>query len=134
MRNEELTTSGPYAYLRDPLYLGRFLILIGLCLMAWLWSGAVALALGLGVFFFDYMPRKRKKEMARLEKFFGEAYRKYAAEVRSLVPRLTRWPGARVRPWSGKLYLTENREQWFILVVLACAGGIVARYFIGCCG
>jgi protein-S-isoprenylcysteine O-methyltransferase Ste14 len=129
-RNEELATSGPYAYVRDPLYLGRFLILIGLCLMAWLWSGPVVLALGLGVFFFDYMPRKHRKEMARLEKFFGERYRKYAAEVRSLVPRLTRWPDADRRPWSAQLYFRENREQWFILVVLACATGIVTRYLL----
>ena len=35
IRNEEVTTSGPYAYLRDPLYLGRFLLLIGFCIMAW---------------------------------------------------------------------------------------------------
>jgi protein-S-isoprenylcysteine O-methyltransferase Ste14 len=35
IRNQEVTTSGPYAYLRDPLYLGRFLLLIGFCIMAW---------------------------------------------------------------------------------------------------
>jgi protein-S-isoprenylcysteine O-methyltransferase Ste14 len=130
-RNEELATSGPYAYVRDPLYLGRLLILVGLCLMAWLWSGPVVLAFGLGVFFFDYMPRKHKKEMARLQKFFGERYRKYAAEVRSLVPRVRRWPEAGRQPWSADLYLRENREQWFILIVLACAAGIVARGVIG---
>ncbi len=126
-RNEELTTSGPYAHLRDPLYLGRLLILLGLSLMAWWWAGAALLAVGLGIFFLDYMPRKRKKEMTRLEKFFGEEYRNYCAAVRSLLPRLSRYPEARRRPWSAALYLSENREQWFILLVLAVVVGLVLR-------
>ena len=33
-RNQEVTTSGPYAHLRDPLYLGRFFLLVGFCVMA----------------------------------------------------------------------------------------------------
>lgn len=33
-KNEELTTSGPYAHLQSPLYLGSYMIGTGLCIMA----------------------------------------------------------------------------------------------------
>ncbi len=34
---EDLITGGPYSYTRNPLYLGNFLISLGLCLAAWAW-------------------------------------------------------------------------------------------------
>jgi len=63
----ELNTSGPYARTRNPLYLGRFLILTGLCVMCRLpyFINWVLLAIGYAVFFFYYMPRKERVEPAR---------------------------------------------------------------------
>lgn len=122
MRTQELTTSGPYAYLRDPLYLGRLLLLVGFCIMAWGYAW-VLLIIGLGVFFFNYMPRKYRKEMTRLEDLYGEEYRQYAAYARSLLPRLKPYPKARLRRWSFDLFWQENREQYFLsgVVILALA-------------
>jgi protein-S-isoprenylcysteine O-methyltransferase Ste14 len=125
-RNREVTTSGPYAYVRDPLYLGRLLILVGVCVMAWakaLWL----LPVGLAIFFANYMPRKYLKEMTALEQRFGPEYRDYAQQVHSLMPRLTRYAQARQRPWSFELAWSENREQYLLLAVLALAAAIVLR-------
>ena len=114
IRNEEVVTSGPYAYLRDPLYLGRVLLLIGFCTMSWGYSWIILL-LGLGVFFFNYMPRKYRKEMARLENLFGEEYKLYASYTHGLLPRLRPYPKAKKRPWRFELFWNENREQYFLL-------------------
>jgi protein-S-isoprenylcysteine O-methyltransferase Ste14 len=114
MRNEEVTTSGPYAYLRDPLYLGRVLLLIGFCIMAWGYNWIILL-LGSGVFFFNYMPRKYHKEMARLENLFGEEYKAYASHTHSLLPRLRPYPKAKKRQWRFDLFWKQNREQYFLL-------------------
>ena len=114
IRNEEVTTSGPYAYLRDPLYLGRVLLLIGFCIMAWGYNWIILL-LGLGVFFLNYMPRKYRKEMARLENLFGEDYKAYASYTHSLLPRLRPYPKASKRPWKFNVFWKENREQYFLL-------------------
>jgi protein-S-isoprenylcysteine O-methyltransferase Ste14 len=130
IRNEEVTTSGPYAYLRDPLYLGRFLLLIGFCTMAWGYNWIVLLV-GLGVFSLYYMPRKYRKEMARLEGIFGEEYTAYASYTRSLLPRLRPYPRARKRPWRFNLFWKENREQYFLLGTAAFFLLVVGRYF--CC-
>lgn len=130
IRNQEVTTSGPYAFVRDPLYLGRLLLLVGLCVMAWGYS-LVLLPFGLGVFFYSYMPRKHRKEMTRLEGLFGEDYRRYAVAVRSLLPRLTPWPNASRKKWSFAVLWRENREQYFLLIVLGVATGILLRWKMG---
>lgn len=127
MRTQELTTSGPYAYLRDPLYLGRLLLLIGFCIMAWGYAW-ILLLVGLGVFFFNYMPRKYRKEMTRLEDLYGDDYRHYAAYAKSLVPRLNPYPRARRRGWSFDLFWKENREQYFVLGVVILALVLVGLY------
>jgi len=127
MRTQELTTSGPYAYLRDPLYLGRLLLLIGFCIMAW-GDAWIVLIIGLGVFFFNYMPRKYRNEMTRLEDLYGDEYRQYAAYARSLLPRLKRYPKARLRSWSSDLFWKENREQYFLSGVVILALALVVLY------
>lgn len=127
VRKKVLATSGPYAYLRDPLYLGRLLLLIGFCIMGGPWCLA-ALAVGLAVFFCSYMPRKYKKEMAWLADIFGEQYTRYAAQVRSLIPRLTPYPHASGRRWSFQLFWRENREQYFLLIVIGILSGMLLKY------
>ena len=130
-RSTELTTSGPYAYLRDPLYLGRVFLIVGLCAMGSGWDWALLLV-GLAVFFGSYMPRKHRKEMARLEAHFGAAYTRYAAQVPSLVPRLTPYPEASRKPWSSKLFWRENREQYLLSAVVLVALLLLLRYRYPC--
>jgi len=129
VRNREVTTSGPYAYVRDPLYLGRLFLIIGFCIMGWGYC-LLLLPVGLGIFFLNYLPRKYKKEMTRLEDLFGEEYRRYAAHARSLLPRFTPFPQAGTRRWSFAVCWRENREQYFILIVAAVFAGIVVRYMM----
>ncbi len=126
LRNREVTNSGPYAYVRDPLYLGRLFIVVGLCIMAWGYS-LLVLPLALLVFYFDYMPRKHRREMSRLENLFGEEYTNYAAYARSLLPRLKPYPESRLRPWSFALFWNENREQYLVLALLLMVGILVYR-------
>ena len=128
IRNNELATSGPYAYMRDPFYLGRLFLLTGFCLMGWGYTW-VLLIIGLGVFYFNYMPRKHQKEMERLEKIFGKEYTQYAAYARSLLPRIKPYPHARKRQWSWDLFWNDNREQYLLLIVLAVTLIMVGRYF-----
>jgi protein-S-isoprenylcysteine O-methyltransferase Ste14 len=127
MRAEELTTSGPYAYLRDPLYLGRLSLLLGFCVMAWGYAW-ILLIIGLGVFFLNYMPRKYRKEMSRLEDLYGDEYKQYAAYVRSLVPRFKPYSHARKRIWSVDLFWKENREQYFLSGVIILMLGVIGLY------
>ena len=87
-KNDALTVGGPYAYLRHPLYFGTLLIGAGFLVMAWSALAFGIAALFVLVYFGYYMPYKDRIESARLEALYGDAYRRYAAAVPKLVPRL----------------------------------------------
>lgn len=84
VRNEELTRDGPYRLVRHPLYLGSFLIGLGLVLLAqhqWIWFAAFAALYG-GF----YLPAMYVEEL-RLQSLFGPEYLEYMDEVPRFIPR-----------------------------------------------
>src|SRR5712692_9285902 len=83
-KNQQLTTSGPYAYTRNPLYLGSLILAAGFALAARSWWIAIAMA----VFFLAvYMPVIRAEEAFLRERF--PQFESYARDVPRLLPRLT---------------------------------------------
>lgn len=119
-KTKELITSGPYRYTRNPLYLGRLLIFIGLCLMVNLPYGGswVILVLGLAAFFGYYLPRKERVEPARLRAEHGEPFDRYLAAVPALFPRLPGYSQPSSGSWRfGRM--TRNREYWMVIGLAA---------------
>lgn len=88
IKTKELITGGPYAHVRNPLYLGRLLILTGVAVAARMpyHANLVVLALGYAVFFFYYLPRKERVEPQRLLELHGEPFREYFAAVPAIFP------------------------------------------------
>ncbi|HEX2917366.1 MAG TPA: isoprenylcysteine carboxylmethyltransferase family protein [Edaphobacter sp.] len=83
-KNAELTRTGPYAYTRNPLYLGSMLIAYGFAIASGSWILFVALAVGfLGI----YLPTIRSEEEFLRATFAG--FDDYARRVPRLLPRLT---------------------------------------------
>ena len=83
-KNRVLTTHGPYAFTRNPLYFGSFLIGIGFGIASGeLWILGLFL-----VFFFVIYGRTMRKEEARLGELFGEEFTRYAAAVPRFLPRI----------------------------------------------
>ena len=104
-KNAELTTTGPYGFTRNPLYLGSMLILLGFCVAAGSWVLGVGL---LALFLAVYLPTIRSEEIYLRAVFAG--FEGYAAQVPRLLPR---WTPARLGgergAFSRKLYL-HHRE------------------------
>ncbi len=114
-KNEELTTSGPYAYLQSPLYLGSYIIATGLCIMA---KNPVIWVLASVVFFFSYVPRKQRTEWGRLERMFGEDFLKYKSAVHYFMPRLDPYPEGTKHTWSFAMTIENTEHQTGIVVML----------------
>ncbi len=112
-KNERVTTSGPYAYVKNPLYLGTFLIMTGLCVMA---SNYVLLVIGLAVFAAYYAPFKQRRESDRLRERFGENWMRYDREVPGYLPRLTPYAGRDHLPWQWEA-LIRNDEHGTAMAV-----------------
>ena len=120
LKTKELITSGPYRYTRNPLYLGRLLILTGLCVMARLpyFANWILLAVGYAIFFFYYMPRKERVEPARLRAVHGEAYDRYFKAVPALLPTVKPYASASNLGWSSDRMI-RNREVWMVAGLVA---------------
>jgi protein-S-isoprenylcysteine O-methyltransferase Ste14 len=115
-KGEMLTTSGPYAYVRNPLYVGSFLIGAGLAIAggSWLW-----LVLFLGFFVAMYGPTVAA-EAARLTERFGHRYVEYATEVPAFLPRLTPFSGGDATGGFDWAQYRRNRE-WEALLGVGAA-------------
>jgi protein-S-isoprenylcysteine O-methyltransferase Ste14 len=124
IKNQRLTVSGPYAHLRHPLYAGTMLVGVGLL---WMGGGTAApwlLGAGLLFFFLHYLPYKERIESARLERRYGDAYRRYRGAVPALVPTLRPWSDPEVtrnEGWSAERVRANNEDGAALAVALAAA-------------
>jgi hypothetical protein len=110
-KNAELTTTGPYAHTRNPLYLGSILIAFGFALAArspWI---AIALA---ALFLLIYLPVIRAEE-AYLRSVFP-AFDAYAAAVPRLNPRITAAPSANATPGAFSPALYRRHREYNALM------------------
>jgi protein-S-isoprenylcysteine O-methyltransferase Ste14 len=125
-KNARLAVSGPYAYTRNPLYLGSFILGLGFTVAAssGVWRFALLGSLFASLFLGIYLPVMRV-EAKTLAELFGAEYDAYAASVPLLFPRLKpyRDGGAEVK-FDPNLYL-RYREYRAALGLLV-AWGVLA--------
>ncbi len=117
-KNTELTTTGPYAHTRNPLYLGSIVIGAGFAVAAWSPWTAVLMA---AMFVVIYIPVIRGEEEF-LRQAFPE-YDEYARRVPRLLPRL-RAAGARGQ-FSSSLYWKHREYNALIGSVVMLAALII---------
>ncbi len=121
-KQEVLTTAGPYAYTRNPLYFGSSILLIGAAVALRSWLAAALLLL---YFALAYSFVMRREEM-ELRGKHGAAFDTYAASVPLFFPRLmpNRQPGVPSGSFSWAQYKRNHEYEaamgfLLLLVVLA---------------
>ncbi|MBV8820265.1 MAG: isoprenylcysteine carboxylmethyltransferase family protein [Acidobacteriaceae bacterium] len=118
-KNTRLTWSGPYAFVRNPLYIGTLLVAAGLVIASrrWILAGIFA-----AVFLFVYLPVIELEEQ-HLRDLFPE-FATYAARVNKLIPR---WPQSSAeRRFRWSLY-KRNREYEAALGFVAGLAFLIAK-------
>ena len=124
-KNEALATSGPYAYTRNPLYLGSLLIGVGFGIAARSWWVGTLLIL---MFFAIYLP-VIKSEEAFLRENFPE-FEEYARQVPRMLPRITPYSSAGEQwGFSADLY-RKHREYNALLGALAMFAALAAKMLL----
>ena len=123
-KNAQLATTGPYAYTRNPLYLGSILIAVGFIIASRnLWIAVATMIMFLAI----YLPVIRAEE-AYLRSAFPE-YARYAKHVPRLLPRLTPWKtgtDAGSPVFSGELYM-RHREYSALIGSLLMFGVLILK-------
>jgi protein-S-isoprenylcysteine O-methyltransferase Ste14 len=103
-KHKQLATSGPYAFTRNPLYVGSVLLAAGFSVASHSAISALLLAAYLAVFY----PVVIRREQTELKTLYGAAFIEYAARVPAFWPRLTpAMPATEHFSWA--LY-RQNRE------------------------
>ena len=126
---EGVTVTGPYAYLRHPLYVGTAFLLAGLAVASGLWWIAGLIAVYFAAFFIPTLRREERFQIADHPDF----YALYRALVPPLFPRLRLRPlvfrqaaAAGAPRFSFKLYL-HNREWQATVGAAAILGLLYAK-------
>ncbi len=122
-KNEALAMSGPYAYTRNPLYLGSLLMGVGFAVAARSWWVGVALVV---MFFAIYLPVIRDEEAFLRQKF--PEFEEYARRVPRMFPRITPHLGAdeTAGGFSMDLYL-KHREYNALLGTIAMIAALILK-------
>jgi hypothetical protein len=123
-KNVVLAVSGPYAFTRNPLYLGSFLVGLGLTIGAGLWYLVAIYVVG----FAGLYGWKMKLEERLLAERFGEPFREYAAEVPLFLPRVRpyRQPGGGPAARDGGFRLQQYLRHREYNVLLGIGLGFLA--------
>lgn len=124
-KNQELTTTGPYAHVRNPLYLGSILIAAGFAVALESWAVGIALAV---MFVAIYVPVIVSEERFLRATFPG--FDEYCSRVPRLIPRLTpaRTPGDdRQGRFFLPLYLKHREYNALLGAALLYAGLLLLR-------
>jgi hypothetical protein len=125
-KNETLAVTGPYAYVKNPLYIGSILITTGFCILA---DNIYLLAAAIFMFCFHYIPYKKKIEGDRLRKTFGSRFDDYDEKVPDYIPRRTPYSGEK-SPWQFRNFI-ENSEEGIVTVVIAGILLVLSRPYWG---
>ncbi len=122
-KNQELTVTGPYAYTRNPLYFGTFILALGVALSTNTWWFAVVFA---GLYLLIYVP-VMQAEAETLNKLFPDEYASYRLRVPMFLPRLAPYKVEQSeRRFTTAQYL-KHREYRAALGVLIIYALLVAK-------
>jgi protein-S-isoprenylcysteine O-methyltransferase Ste14 len=120
-KQEVLTVTGPYAYTRNPLYLGSAILALGAGIAMRSWISLLILMVYFAVFYSIVM----RREATELHLRHGASFEEYARAVPLFIPRLTaaKVPGDSAGSFSLAQY--KKNHEWqaavgflFLLLVL----------------
>jgi protein-S-isoprenylcysteine O-methyltransferase Ste14 len=126
-KNTQLATSGPYAFTRNPLYLGSFLLGLGFTIAA----GRLVLALLFAALFLGiYLPVMRV-EASTMAQLFGKDFETYRRSVPLFLPRITpfRQSESPAGKFDGSLYLRYREYRAALGLVIAWGVLLIKTYY-----
>lgn len=121
-KDEKLTISGPYSHVRNPMYIGRFFLMLGFVVMVW----NVWLTVAYVVLFAIYAHMRVNREEDRLREIFKPKYQEYCSEIRRWLPSLKPYSGSENRRASWK-QIQVNHEELHLAALIVVLVGLYLR-------
>ena len=114
----DLVTTGPYRYVRNPLYLGNFLLSLGVCFVANVYWLIAVLIVG---YFFQYLPIIALEESYLMESC-GQVYQTYRERVSRFIPQFHPYPYPSPHDFSFSRAIKSERRT---LTAIICVIGLI---------
>jgi len=116
MKNKQLATNGPYAYVRHPLYVGNILLLIGFSIASTQWWSFVVM----GALLWFYYPPTISYEDNKLREIFGTEWEQWSKNIHALIPTFGAKAGSAKSSWSFRKSLMQNAEPVIVAYLIGC--------------
>lgn len=120
----ELNTTGIYSIVRHPLYLGNFVIWVGIVLAA----RSIPLAVFCFPAFFLYYKRIIIAEEGFLSEKFGSAFAQWAEKTPAIIPRFKLWCKP-ARPFSWQAVLSREYSGFLSIIASFTAIEVLGNRF-----
>ena len=121
-KKKELAARGPYAVVRNPMYIGRYFLILG----AVMTTGSLLLIILFSVVYYFYMVNRVEREEAVLIEIFGADYEEYCRRVNRFLPDFRDLDLEAIKYFRWDLFFQNNAH----LNLLAVAAGYLAVYLI----
>ena len=99
-KQKVLAFNGPYGFVRNPMYLGRYILLAGAILM----TGNLWLLLGFSLLYYFYMVNRVSREEKTLAGIFGREYDEYLKEIPRFIPTFKHHPNGKAAYFSWETF------------------------------
>ena len=103
-KNQVLAADGPYAMVRNPMYLGRYFLLLGMLML----PANVWLPAAFTIVYYFYMVNRVRREEALLARTFGDAYARYCAAIPRFLPRLSPHSEGRIAYFDWETFVRNH--------------------------
>jgi protein-S-isoprenylcysteine O-methyltransferase Ste14 len=123
---DSLNTSGMYSIVRNPLYLGNFLVGLGFSLFVHVWWVSVIYSL----LFIVYYERIIMTEELFLQKKFGSDYLEWSKQTPIFFPRFRQWRYPQL-PFNLRKVCRNEHQTFFLIVVVFYFLELISDYFLG---
>ncbi len=120
-KNAVLSRGGPYAYMRNPLYFGSFLMYLGFCIA----SGNFYVLIAYPFFFFPVYYATIFREEAFLREKFTDEFERFVREVPRFFPRPFKSKGATTATFALS-QMKHNREYEALIAIVIILGAMWA--------
>jgi protein-S-isoprenylcysteine O-methyltransferase Ste14 len=116
----KVATNGPYAFVRNPIYLGSIVLGVGMVGIVGDWRLSPLCFGTFAALYFVIIPAEEEF----LQREYPLEYKVYCRNVRRLLPRFTPWAGADRTPFAWQPALREWQTVIILVSILAFLFGV----------